>query len=183
ELLRRPDHGAGVVPAVPVRKLAPLLLFRVLDSPARAPRASRPSALRGALRRGLAALLHYGPLSDCAGGILMTSSRPGTATGPSRLSGKDKAGIWLILAFTLVALTLELYWLTFNQELETRTDLLVRLLAIYWPADYTFRIPGYSIEKSFTLSFEAVNVLLTPILSALLIRAILARKAYRYPLQ
>ena len=99
------------------------------------------------------------------------------------LPTKDKAIIGLVLAFTAVALTLELYWVIFNQEMESRTDLFARALAIYWPADYTYRVPGYPIEKAFTLSLERVNSLLTPILSALLIWAILTRKRYRYPLQ
>jgi len=110
------------------------------------------------------------------------TSRP-TGAARTRLSARDKVTIGLILAFTAVALTLELYWLIFNQEMETRTDLLARALAIFWPADYTFRIPGYPIEKAFTMSLEGVNVLLTPVLSALLIWAILAGKPYRYALQ
>jgi EXPERA (EXPanded EBP superfamily) len=102
---------------------------------------------------------------------------------PTALPAKDKVIIGLILAFTAVPLTLELYWLVFNQEMESRTDLFARALALYWPADYTYRISGYPIEKAFTLSLEGVNSLLTPILSALLIWAIVARKRYRYPLQ
>jgi EXPERA (EXPanded EBP superfamily) len=115
----------------------------------------------------------------------MANSTPSKPTVPARavLPTKDKVIIGLLLGFTAVALTLELYWLVFNQEMERRTDLLARVLAIYWPADYTFRVSGYPIEKAFTLSFEAVNVLLTPILSGLLIRAILTHKPYRYPLQ
>jgi hypothetical protein len=85
------------------------------------------------------------------------------------LPAKDKVIIGLILVFTAVALTLELHWLVFNQEMENRTDLFARAFAIYWPADYTYRITGYAIEKAFTLSLEAVNTLLTPLLSALLI--------------
>src|SRR5476651_1915086 len=81
------------------------------------------------------------------------------------LPTKDKAIIGLILLFTSVALTLELYWLVFNQVMESRTDLLARILSLYWPADYTFRISGYPLEKAFTLSFESVNVILTPCLS------------------
>jgi EXPERA (EXPanded EBP superfamily) len=99
------------------------------------------------------------------------------------LPAKDKVIIGLIVAFTAVALTFELYWLVFNQEMDSRTDLFARALAIYWPIDYTYRIPGYPIEKAFTLSLELVNSLLTPILSVVLIWAILARKPYRYPLQ
>src|SRR5262245_30388142 len=96
---------------------------------------------------------------------------------------KDKVMIALVVAFTVVALTLELYWLIFNQEMESRTDLFARALALYWPADYTYRIPGYPIEKALPLSLEGVNTLLTPIPSLVLIWAILARKPYRYPLQ
>jgi EXPERA (EXPanded EBP superfamily) len=99
------------------------------------------------------------------------------------LPTKDKVIIGLTVAFTAVALTLELYWLVFNQEMESRTDVLARALALYWPADYTYRIPGYPIEKAFTLSLEGVNTLFTPIPSFVLIWAILARKSHRYPLQ
>jgi hypothetical protein len=99
------------------------------------------------------------------------------------LPAKDKAIIGLVLLFTSVALTLELYWLVFNQVMESRTDLLAGILALYWPADYTFRIPGYSIEKAFTLSLESVNVFVTPWLSLGLIWAVLKRRPYRYALQ
>ena len=105
------------------------------------------------------------------------------ASARAALPTKDKAIIGLILLFTSVALTLELYWLIFNQVMESRTDLLAKILALYWPVDYTWRIPGYPIEKAFTLSFESVNVLVTPWLSLGLIWAILKRRAYRYALQ
>jgi len=115
---------------------------------------------------------------------MMSNSYPRTAA-PAGLaiSIKDKVTIGLILFFTTVALTLELYWLIFNQVMESRTDLLAKILALYWPVDYTWRIPGYPIEKAFTLSFESVNVLVTPWLSLGLIWAILKRRAYRYALQ
>jgi hypothetical protein len=99
------------------------------------------------------------------------------------LPAKDKAIIGLVLFFTAGALTLELYWLIFNQEMESRTDLFARIFALYWPADYTYRIPGVPIEKSFTLALEGVNTFLTPWLSILLIWAILKRRPYRYALQ
>jgi len=73
------------------------------------------------------------------------------------ISIKDKVAIGLILFFTTVALTLELYWLINHQEMEARTDLFARLLSIYWPADRTYRIPGYPIEKAFTLSLEGLG--------------------------
>ena len=115
---------------------------------------------------------------------MTSNSYPRTAA-PAGLaiSIKDKVTIGLILFFTTVALTLELYWLIYHQEMEARTDLFARLLSIYWPADRTYRIPGYPIEKAFTLSLEGVNTFVTPILSALLIWAILKQARYRYALQ
>ncbi len=102
---------------------------------------------------------------------------------PAGLPVKDKVIIGLIVGFTAVALTVELYWLVFNQEMESRTDLFAGAWAIYWPVDYTYRIPGYPIEKAFTLSLEGMNTLFTPIPSLVLIWAILTHKPYRYPLQ
>jgi hypothetical protein len=96
---------------------------------------------------------------------------------------KDRVIIGLIILFTAVALTLELYWLIFHQQMESRTDLFARIIALYWPADYSYRIPGYPIEKSYTLTVEAINTFLTPVLSALLIYAIFKHRPYRYALQ
>jgi hypothetical protein len=115
----------------------------------------------------------------------MTKAAVAQPNAPTRaaLPTKDKIIIGYILFFTSVALTLELYWLIFNQVMESRTDLFAKILALYWPVDYTWRIPGYPIEKAFTLSFESVNVLVTPWLSMGLIWAILKRRPYRYALQ
>jgi EXPERA (EXPanded EBP superfamily) len=99
------------------------------------------------------------------------------------LPAKDKTIIVLIAFFSTVALTLEAYWLIYHDVMESRTDVFARLLAIYWPADYTYRVPGYPIEKCFILVAETVNTVVTPVLSFLLIWAILKRKPYRYPLQ
>ena len=96
---------------------------------------------------------------------------------------KDKVIIGMLVVFAAIAMTLEGYWLIFNQVMESRTDLLANILAIYWPADYTYRIAGYPPEKSFTLALEGVNTLITPWLSFLLIWAIVKSKPYRYPLQ
>jgi hypothetical protein len=99
------------------------------------------------------------------------------------LPAKDKIIIGLIVFFTAVALTLELYWLIFNQEMETRNDLLKRMIALYWPADATYRAPNRSVAKSFTLALELINTFITPWLSLLLVWAILMRRSYRYALQ
>jgi hypothetical protein len=114
----------------------------------------------------------------------MTASMISKPTAPmAPLGAKDKAIVGLIVLFTAVALTLELYWLLHHREMEIRTDLFARIIAIYWPVDYTWRIADVPIEKAFTLSFERVNVLLTPILSAILVWAMVMRRRYRYPLQ
>lgn len=107
------------------------------------------------------------------------TDRPADAAPPS----KDKIVIALIVFFAVVALTVEAYWLVFHQVMETRTDPIARLLALYWPADYSYRIPGYPVEKSFALALESVNTLVTQWLSFLLIWAILKRRPYRYALQ
>jgi hypothetical protein len=101
----------------------------------------------------------------------------------SSLPVKDRVTVCLIVFFTAVALTLELYWLLHNQEMESRADLFARIIALYWPVDYTWRIAGYPVAKAFVLSFESVNVLVTPILSAILLWAIVKHRRYRYPLQ
>jgi len=99
------------------------------------------------------------------------------------VSAKDGLIICLILLFSAIALTLELYWIVFNQDMEGRTDLLAQAIRLYWPADRSYRIAGYPVEKAFTLAVEMGNTLITPILSAVLIWAIVKGKPYRYPLQ
>ena len=100
-----------------------------------------------------------------------------------QLRVEDKVVICLIVFFTAVALTLELYWLTFNQAMENRTDWLARALALYWPADSTYRVPGRSVAKSFTLALEGVNTFITPCLSFVLVWGILKRRPFRHALQ
>jgi len=98
------------------------------------------------------------------------------------LPPKDKVTLVLLAFFMSVALTLEAYWLLFHNSMEGRTDIFARLLQIYWPADRTYRIPGYSVEKSFTLALESVNVA-SQALNVWLVFAILRRRYYRHPLQ
>jgi hypothetical protein len=101
----------------------------------------------------------------------------------ARLCTRDKVVIGLILAYTSIALSLELYWLIFNQVMETRTDLFAQILSLYWPADYGWRIPGNAPQKAVSLALETVNVFITPWLSLGLIWAIVKRRPYRFPLQ
>src|SRR5947209_12442706 len=141
--------------------------------------------MRAALWPRLGPLLREGALSDRAGDLLMPVQPPcwPTVRVAQTLSAKDKLTICLILFFSGVALTLELYWLTFHEDIENRTDIFARTLSLYWSADRTYRIPGYSPQKAFTLAVEGAYTLVTPWLSALLVWAILKAKPYRYPLQ
>jgi hypothetical protein len=106
-----------------------------------------------------------------------------TAAERKPLPRRDKIIIGLIVGFAAIALTLEGYWLIFNQVMESRTDLLASIILRYSPMDYAYRISGYPPEKAFTLAIESVNTLVTPWLSFLLIWAIVKLKPYRYPLQ
>jgi hypothetical protein len=99
------------------------------------------------------------------------------------LPTKDKVTIGLIVFFALVAFTLEAYFLIFNQTLEQRSDLFVKALSLYWPADYTYRISGFPLEKCFTFALESVNTCVTQLISFVLVYAILKRKPYRHALQ
>lgn len=98
-------------------------------------------------------------------------------------SARDRFVIGLILACTAVALSLELYWLIFNQVMESRTDGFARVLSLYWPADYSWRVSGNPPQKAVSLFFETINVFVTPLLSFGLIWAIVRRRPYRFPLQ
>jgi hypothetical protein len=98
------------------------------------------------------------------------------------LSARDRVTVGLLAFFMSIALTLEAYWLLFHNSMDGRSDLLARVLQIYWPADRTYRMPGYSVEKSFTLALERINVL-SQVLNAWLIFAILRRRSYRHALQ
>jgi hypothetical protein len=99
------------------------------------------------------------------------------------LPTSDKVTIGLIFFFALVAFTVEAYFLMFNQTLEQRSDVFVKLLSFYWPADYTYKISGWPIEKCFTVALESVNTCVTQIASFFLVRAILKRKPYRHAMQ
>jgi hypothetical protein len=99
------------------------------------------------------------------------------------LATKDRITIGLLVFFMLVALTLEAYWLIFHNVMESRTDLFARALRLYWPADQTYRVPGYSVSKSFTLALESINTIVSQWLNAWLIFAIVRRRYYRHALQ
>ncbi len=71
ELSRRPRDGTGLVPALPVRPPAAVLLRRVLRRPARAPRAARSCDVRGEVRPGLGGVLPSRSVADRPGHLLI----------------------------------------------------------------------------------------------------------------
>ena len=98
------------------------------------------------------------------------------------LTVRDKV-IVSFLGLFLVVSVLEAYWVVFHNEMEHRTDIFARLLSIYWPADSTYRIPGYGPEKAFTLSLESMNTFVFQWFNVALIYAIVKRRPWRHALQ
>lgn len=99
------------------------------------------------------------------------------------LPTKDWLIIGMLAGFTTVALTIELYWILHRTEVARRTDLLARLLAIYWPADRTYRDPVLDSAQAFTLALETIHVFVSQWLQAALVVGILQRAVWRYWLQ
>ena len=111
---------------------------------------------------------------------LVTGAR--AETDRATLPLRDKMIIAFLGLFLLVSI-LEAYWLIYHNQMEQRTDLLARLLSIYWPADKTYRIAGYGPDKAFTLSVESVNTVISQWFNIALIYAIVKRKPWRHALQ
>jgi hypothetical protein len=99
-----------------------------------------------------------------------------------RLSTSDKAILAFLGLFLLVSV-LEAYWIINHNEMEQHSDILKRLLAIYWPADRTYRIPGYGNDKAFTLALERVNTVISQFLNVALMWAIVKARPWRHALQ
>lgn len=99
------------------------------------------------------------------------------------MSRKDKGIVALLLFFVVIAVTLELYWILFHRSMLQRTDVLARLLAIYWPADRSYRDPTLDHAQAFALALESVQTFFSTWLNLLLIYAIVQGKRYRHTLQ
>jgi hypothetical protein len=56
------------------------------------------------------------------------------------LPARDWLVVGLILFFTAVALTIELYWLLHHQEMNSRNDPTNHIISLYWPVDRSWRI-------------------------------------------
>jgi emopamil binding protein len=97
------------------------------------------------------------------------------------MSRRDRATIALLCFFSLVAVTLELYFLVFHRDLPARADtqVIARLFAIYGTADRAYFDP----VSPLALALEGINVFVMQPLCLLLVYAILRQRAYRWPLQ
>ena len=96
------------------------------------------------------------------------------------LSGEDKLTIGLLALFLMMACTLELYFVIHYRDINTQTDIFARAFGIYAAGDAAYYGQG-NIYVPLTL--ESINVFFTQVLNVVLIRAIVKRRAYRYPLQ
>jgi len=96
------------------------------------------------------------------------------------LSSEDKLAIGLLALFLMAACTLELYFVIHYRDINTQTDIFARAFRIYAVGDAAYYGQG-NIYVPFAL--ESINVFFTQVLNVVLIRAIVRRRAYRYPLQ
>ena len=94
---------------------------------------------------------------------------------------RDRVTIVVLCAFALIAVTLELYFLSFHRELVARapTQLFARLFEIYGVADRGY----YDRVSPLALALEGINVFVMQPLSLVVVHAIVRRRAYRWPLQ
>src|SRR3984893_8264998 len=117
ELFRRSADGVGLVPALPVRQSPAVFLHHLLHSPAGSSRAARSRHVRGALRPGLGDVLHASPVPAHSRNLLTMSAALADAAvvADKLLPTRDKIIIGLIVFFASIAMTIEAYWLIFNQ--------------------------------------------------------------------
>jgi hypothetical protein len=99
----------------------------------------------------------------------------------SIMSRRDRFTIALFALFALVAATLELYFVVHHRELAARapTQPFARLFSIYGIADRGY----YDPVSPLALALEAINVFVMQPLCALVVYAIVRRRAWRWPLQ
>lgn len=96
------------------------------------------------------------------------------------LSDEDKLAIGLLALFLMAAWTLEFYFVIHYRDINTRTDIFARAFRIYAAGDAAYYGQG---NVYVPLALESINVFFTQVLNVVLIRAIVKRRAYCYPLQ
>lgn len=97
------------------------------------------------------------------------------------MSRRDRVILGLLTFFLCIALSLELYWLVFRDELVARAphELFARLFQIYGDADRAY----YDRISPTAIALEGINVYVSQALNVWLMAAIVARKHYRHLLQ
>jgi len=97
------------------------------------------------------------------------------------MSRRDRVILGLLCFYVLIALSLELYWLNYRDELVARAphELFARLFQIYGDADRAY----YDRVTPLAIGLEGINVYFTQILNVLLVYAIVARRTWRHTLQ
>lgn len=99
----------------------------------------------------------------------------------SDLSASERVIIGLLTFFLIIAFTLELYWIVFNDSLVARADheLFARLFQIYGDADRAY----FDRITPMAIGLEQINVFVTQIVNVWLLWAIVQRVYYRHVLQ
>jgi hypothetical protein len=94
---------------------------------------------------------------------------------------RDRVILGLLCFYILIAFSLELYWLIYNDELVERAprELFARLFQIYGDADRAY----YDRVTPMAIGLEGINVYFTQLLNVALIYAIVARTYWRHTLQ
>jgi hypothetical protein len=102
-------------------------------------------------------------------------------TQPDNLSASDRVIIALLTFFIAIAVSLELYWIVYNDSLVARADheLFARLFQIYGDADRAY----FDRITPMAIGLEQINVFVTQFVNVWLIWAIVQRSRYRHPVQ
>src|SRR5262245_51410806 len=100
---------------------------------------------------------------------------------PPPLLRRDRVILVLLSFFILMAWTVELYWLIYNDQLSTRarSDWLARVFQVYSAADAAY----FDRVTPLTRFLEGFHVLVTAPLMLCIVYAIVRRRPYRHSLQ
>jgi len=97
------------------------------------------------------------------------------------MSRRDRVILGLLTFFLCIAVSLELYWLVYRDQLVARAphELFARLFQIYGDADRAY----YDRVSPLAIALEGINVYFTQLLNIWLMVAIVGRRHYRHVLQ
>jgi hypothetical protein len=96
------------------------------------------------------------------------------------IRGRDKATLWLLAFYALLAFTLELYFVLHYRDIREQEDFLARLWSIYGDGDEAYFGRG---AVHVPQALESLHIFLTQPLFALLAWAIVKDRMWRHPLQ